>query len=175
MGIHIIENNIIINTILATFEEASKAFPNAELLNADIGGAIGDQVIDGEIVVDPISFEKQIELAVQAKEQEIESEFKLACAQLKSGYTQEEIESWPEQTAEVAEYLKDNSVETVMLSGIAAGKGKTVAEFVEGFLVKKQNYSKRFGEALGKKNARESALNKLDKTKPDFLTLLAEV
>lgn len=42
MKTHIIENGTVVNTILASVEEAQAAFPNALCVDADFGGTIGD-------------------------------------------------------------------------------------------------------------------------------------
>ena len=42
MKTHIIENGVIVNTIMATVEQALYAYPDAICIDATLGGAIGD-------------------------------------------------------------------------------------------------------------------------------------
>lgn len=48
MSVHIIENGIVVNTILATVAEARAAFPLSICVDASVGGKIGDSW-DGEV------------------------------------------------------------------------------------------------------------------------------
>lgn len=48
MAVHIIENGIVVNTILATVDEAKQAYPNAMCVDTTLGGKIGDSW-DGEV------------------------------------------------------------------------------------------------------------------------------
>lgn len=64
MKTHIIENGVITNTIMATVQEAALAYPNATFLNADKGGALGDEVKNGAVVIPEVSLEQLKEIAL---------------------------------------------------------------------------------------------------------------
>lgn len=53
MQTHIIENGIIINTIMATVDETAEAYPDYEIVDAARGGSIGDQIVDGIVIPAP--------------------------------------------------------------------------------------------------------------------------
>jgi len=72
-------------------------------------------------------------------------------AAIKAGYTQDEIDSWPQQLAEAEAWSADSTAETVLIDSIIEVSGETKADLVANILTKSAQFKAAFGAALGAK------------------------
>lgn len=82
----------------------------------------------------------------------INATFKEEIAAVKEGYTEDEIKSWPQQIAEATAYQLSPTAETPLLDAIIATSGDIKDDLVLKIVANSKQYSKVFGNALGKKN-----------------------
>ncbi len=86
-------------------------------------------------------------------------EFNTRIATVKSGYTQEEIDSWAKQEVEAREYIADPVNATVpLISGIAQERGYALADFADLIVQKANYYAGIVGPLIGRKKVMVDAL-----------------
>lgn len=78
-------------------------------------------------------------------------DFMVEARQLKSGYSQEEIDSFPVQEAEAAAFLADPDAPTPLLDAILAVTGENKADLVSHITGKAAALKVGLGAALGRK------------------------
>ncbi len=80
------------------------------------------------------------------------AEFSVRMAAVKSGYSQEDIDSWEKQEREAREYIADptNAI-TPLINGIALARGIPLADFAALVIQKADAYSELVGPLLGRK------------------------
>jgi len=71
--------------------------------------------------------------------------------EIKSGYSEEEVQSWFKQEAEAVSWLADNSTTTVLCDAVLAVTGGDKAEFMANVVRKANLYAVAYGAALGRK------------------------
>lgn len=82
---------------------------------------------------------------------QINQTFEEEIAVIKSGYTEDEIKSWPQQVSEATAYQLDQTAQTPLLDAILVNRGGTKDELVLRIATNAMQYAQVFGEALGKK------------------------
>lgn len=140
MKAHIIENGIVVNTISV---ENLDFMPN--LISADNGGAIGD-IWDGS------GFAKPEKTGAELLEEK-ENAFLSEVAQIKAGYSDDEIKSWDKQEAEARGWNADNSHSTPLIDAVVAVTGEDKQVFVDNVILKADLFAAAFGAALGRKRS----------------------
>jgi len=108
-----------------------------------------------------------IEQLRAVKSQQIDGNFTAVVDQIRAGYPDYEIESWPQQQAQAERYAADNTAPVPLLEHIAAAKGLAVADVVERILANATAYSQAYGQALGTKQRRQEVLAAIDANAPD--------
>ena len=88
----------------------------------------------------------------------ITKEFESTVAQLKSGYSESEIQSWDLQIKEAEMFLADAQSITPLLNSLSSARGMGKQELSNRILANANAYAVIFGEALGKK---QKAINNL--------------
>ena len=81
----------------------------------------------------------------------ITKEFESTVSQLKSGYSESEIQSWDLQIKEAEAYQADNTAATPLLDSMLSTRGGTKDELVLRIATNATQYTQIFGAALGKK------------------------
>ena len=89
----------------------------------------------------------------------ITKEFESTVSQLKSGYSESEIQSWNLQIAEAEAYQVDNTAATPLLDSMLSTRGGTKDELVLRIATNATQYTQVFGTALGKKQKAIADLN----------------
>lgn len=97
--------------------------------------------------------EQEAEHAADVLALQKEEKFLLEVESIKKGYTQAEIDSWPEQLQEARNWAADAAVQTPMLDAIVGQTGEPKAALVTNILEKAELYAAAFGAALGRKRA----------------------
>lgn len=132
-----------------------------ELLTRTINETDGVwSLVDGEIVKLPKPLPTIAELK-QAKLREINADFKSAMQEITSGYPANEISSWAKQETEARAYVADNLASTPLLDALADARGLTKADLVARVIVKADLFATLSGQLIGKRQAREDAINAL--------------
>ena len=98
--------------------------------------------------------EEETERAKQVEVKVIESDFEAEVAQITSGYSQSEIDSWPNQLEEALAWQADNNANTPLMDAAIAQNGRTKSEHAGRILTNSALYKVAFGNALGKKQKR---------------------
>lgn len=82
----------------------------------------------------------------------ITDEFNKRIAAVKTGYTQEEIDSWSKQEKEARDYVADPVNASVpLITGIASSRGLALADFAALVILKADAYAAIVGPLIGKK------------------------
>jgi len=89
----------------------------------------------------------------------ITKEFESTVSQLKSGYSESEIQSWDLQIKEAEWFLLDSEADTPLLDSISSARGMDKQELSERILTNAKSYAVIFGAALGKKQKAISELS----------------
>ncbi len=79
-----------------------------------------------------------------------EAEFRAAIASIKSGYTDDERETWDQQKSEAQALVLDESAATPMIDGMAEERGVARRDIAERILAKADVYDRAAGRALGR-------------------------
>ena len=119
------------------------------ILSWDGTWSITNQVAYDECVV------VQFNCAKEAKQTEINSQFKASTALIKAGIAQEEIDTFGTQESEALAYQADNLATVPLLTGLAAVRNMTVSELAIRVLAHAAAYKTAMGEVMGKKHALE--------------------
>lgn len=82
---------------------------------------------------------------------EINATFEEEIAAIKTGYVEDEIQSWPQQIAEAQAYQADQTASTPLLDAMVAERGTTKDELVIRIATNASAYAAVLGAALGKK------------------------
>ena len=85
--------------------------------------------------------------------EEKEAQFLLEVAQIKSGYSEDEIKSWDKQESEARAYLTDNLAETPLIDALIAETREDKLAFATNVIEKADSFSSAFGAALGRKRS----------------------
>lgn len=141
MNAHIIENGLVVNTIIV---DSLDALPN--LVEATEGG-IGWTYADG--VFTPPALEAAEARAGQIAA--IEATFAKQVKQITAGYSEDEIKTWDKQVAEAEAYTANAAAPTPLLDALTGATGDAKADLVGKVISKANAYSAAVGEALGKK------------------------
>jgi hypothetical protein len=98
------------------------------------------------------SFDDRVLMAQSEKKPAIkEEQFLIEVAQIKAGYTEDEIKSWDKQEAEARAWFADNTAPTPLLDGIVFESGEAKEALVANIIAKADAYAAAFGKALGRK------------------------
>ena len=89
----------------------------------------------------------------------IESDFEAEVAQITAGYSQSEIDSWPEQLKEAEAWTADNSASTPLVDAAIAQNNRTKAEHIGKIMTNAGLYKVAIGGALGRKQKKIADLN----------------
>ena len=81
----------------------------------------------------------------------ITKEFESTVSQLKSGYSESEIQSWDLQIKEAEMFLADEQSVTPLLDSLSVSRGISKQELSQKILTNAALYAKTFGAALGAK------------------------
>jgi hypothetical protein len=104
---------------------------------------------DREQILDLEKAENEAGELVNRKQKRFASEV----AQIKSGYSEDEIKSWPDQRAEAEGWKADNNYITTLIDSIIAETGEEKLAFVDNVLEKARLYKIAFGGSLGRKRS----------------------
>lgn len=141
MNAHIIENGLVVNTIVV---DSLSFLPN--LVEATEGG-VGWSYADG--VFTPPALEAAEARAVQLSA--IEATFAKQVKQITAGYSADEIKTWDKQVAEAEAFTADATAPTPLLDAIAAVTGDAKGDLAGKVITKANAYSAAVGAALGAK------------------------
>jgi len=144
-----------------------------------------NQIINGQVVeltqaeLDTIAAERQaraVPRAIKAKRREILQQYSAAVAQIKGGYDQNEIDSWPKQEAQARAYLADpEALGLDFLHNLAWQRGTPVPTLAERIMLKVAEFEVAFSTALGTRDRRLTALADIDLEAPNTLDLINNV
>lgn len=99
------------------------------------------------------------------KRAEVEQEFTAAAAQIKAGYSADEVLSWDKQIQEAKAYKGDPQAATPLLDGILTERSSdTKDSLVASILSKADAYAVALGPAMGRKQQRTKDLEAIDLT-----------
>jgi len=101
-------------------------------------------------------------IAYNNKQTEITDAFKAAVRTSRSAYAQEEIDSFPEQRAELRDYDDDPLSETLLLDALAVGRGAPKSQVVDRIRTMSRAYKPVYGSILGKKQKLSDDLYAVD-------------
>lgn len=96
----------------------------------------------------------QEELQAIVFAQEAEKTFRAEALEIVSGYSMEEINSWPEQLSEAKSYTADPTAETPLIDAMISENGETKDAMVLRIIEKANAFSASIGAALGRKQKR---------------------
>lgn len=91
-----------------------------------------------------------------------ERDFVAKSKNLKSTYSESEVESWAVQRSEAQAYSADNTASTPLLSTIASARGITLDELVTRVLSNISAYDTAYGTLLGKYQKNKSTLSSIN-------------
>jgi hypothetical protein len=108
-------------------------------------------IVDDSVMFANAEDEEAYLLAESQKEKD--SQFLVETTAIKTGYTQDEIDSWPKQEAEARAWFADNTAPTPLLDGIVSQTGEDKTILVDGIIEKADLFAAAFGAALGRKRS----------------------
>ena len=118
--------------------------------------------------------EKQFNILLELKKQELNNRFQEEVSSLITNYTQAEIQSWTLQLQEANNY--PNISNPPFLTSLAINRNIPLDTLVQAVLNKAQSYSDLVSIALGKKQAKEDLLDKISNNPTtDFETKILEL
>lgn len=123
MQAHVIENGVVVNTIMVN---TLADLPGLDLIDGSVGG-IGWLVVDGAVVPPPVPPPSLDGLKVE-KLAEINAAFDQAAQALTAGYPEAERLTWDTQRAEALAWQVDPLAPTPYLDGLAAARGITAED-----------------------------------------------
>lgn len=111
------------------------------------------------------------------KAREIGVDFEATCNAIRSGYTSDEIQSWPQQQAQAEAYNADPGASVPLLAAMAEARGASVSDLVSRILANAAAYSAAYGQALGMRQRRVAQLAaiNLDDPKPTTEQIAAAI
>lgn len=133
------------------------------------------EVIDGQPYDAPVLLSKTPEMLYSTIQTEIDAQFQASIDQLKTGYSQDEIQSWDAKKQEAQAWDADNTAPTPLLSAIATSQGISLADLVNKVLTNAVAYAQAYGTAEGQMKKRLAELNAIDLESPTALEQLLAV
>jgi len=109
------------------------------------------------------------------KEAEIILAFRAAVRASRSTYPQEEVDSFPEQAAELKAYDNDPLSETLLIDALALSRGSSKSQVVSRIRTQARAYKPVYGGILGKKQALLDDLYAININDADALTQIAAI
>lgn len=113
-------------------------------------------------LTEPVPPEQRLQTLVEQNHHAIEDDFKAAVAQVRAGYSGDEIASWDKQEREARALEVDANALTPLLDSTAASNGLPKAALAASIIAKADAYAQAYGGALGAKQARQKALAIID-------------
>lgn len=108
--------------------------------------------------------------AVKLKKHEILSAYSAVAAQIKSGYDDDEMKSWPKQEEQAKRYLSDSNAEGLtFLHSLAQLRGLTTQALAQRIVTKVAAYEQAFSFALGTRDQKLLQLAAVDLQAPDAI------
>lgn len=152
MQTHIIESGVVVNTIMATVEEAQIAYPQAVCIDGATGG-IGWRW-DGETLAPPESTTTPDELRAA-----LAAHYEGRMQVIAAGYPASERESWPVQTEEARALVADPAAATPWIDAAALARGIDRVELAQRICAKDDAYRQIHGALTGTRQRIEDAID----------------
>ena len=106
--------------------------------------------------------QKWMKVAVDQHKKQNEKTFKAKISQLKTGYTDEEILSWDQQSKEAELYLLDDTSTVSLIQKIALQRGVSLSELATKISEKNALFNESYGSILGTYQKNKDTLDGID-------------